>query len=275
MGAAESLAATENPPEALRPRIPPVSTPAPIKPLFYSQFVPVAAELHRDLFLDPAAGFGFASDTNSVYLLAVEFAAAAREYPIVFADVDEGRVVPVVMLGLRPRQNLYLAADGRWQADYLPAYVRRYPFLLASAEPGAGEEMRYTVCLDSTWAGFNREARGERLLAADGSPAPLMERALSFLREFHTQWLLTEAFCERIQALGLLQSMTANVRTAAGEEFSVSGFSCVQREVLHALDAATLKELAANDYLQAIYLHLWSLDNQQRLLARYERRGVV
>ncbi len=254
-----------------------MSTPAPVNPLFYRQIVPVSAEFHRDLFLDPAAGFGFASETNSVYVLAGEFAAAAREYPIVFADGGERRAVPVVMLGLRPRQNLYLAADGRWQADYLPAYVRRYPFVLANAATatGAGAEARYTVCLDSAWPGFNREARGERLLAADGSPGPLMERTLSFLQEFQAQWLLTEAFCERIQALGLLQPMTANVRTAAGEEFSLSGFSCVQRDAVRALDAATLKELVANDYLQAIHLHLWSLDNQQRLLARYERRGVV
>jgi len=252
-----------------------MSTPAPENPLFYRQVVPVSAETHRDVHLDPDGGLAFARDTNSVYLMAGEFVAAAREYPIVFAGDVQERVVPVALVGLRPSQNLYLAANGRWDADYVPAYVRRYPFVLADAPSGEDGQARFTVCIDSAWPGFNREARGERLLGEDGSAGPLMERTMAFLQEFQTQWQLTEAFCKRILALGLLQPMTASVRTATGEEFSLSGFSCVQREALRALDGATLKELAGNDYLQALYLHLWSLDNQQRLLARYERRAAV
>lgn len=249
-----------------------MSTPVPDNPLFYRQVVPVSAEVHRDIHLDASSGYAFASETNAVYLIAGEFAVAAREYPIVFAVGTDGRAVPVALLGLRPRQNLFLVAGGRWEADYVPAYVRRYPFVLADAPAGEAGQGRFTVCIDSAWPGLNREARGERLLQTDGSAAPLMQRMLTFLQEFQTQWQLTEAFCQRIVALGLLEPMTANVRTATGEEFSLTGFSCVQRDALRALDSATLRDLVENDYLQALYLHLWSLDNQQRLLARYERR---
>jgi hypothetical protein len=252
-----------------------MSTPRPANPLFYRQVVPVSAEAHRDLYLDPGSGYAFAVETNSVYLLAAEFAAAAREYPIVFATGADDTVFPAAMVGLRPRQNLFLTAEGRWDAEYVPAYVRRYPFVLASVTGGAPEQERFTVCIDGAWSGLNREARGERLLAEDGSPGPFMERTLAFLQEFQGQWQLTEAFCRRVQALGLLRPMTANVHTARGESFSLSGFACVERDALRALSGPVLAELVASDYLQALYLHLWSLDNQQRLLARYERRVAV
>jgi hypothetical protein len=241
-----------------------------VQPLFYREVVPVSAGEHRDLSLDPSAGFAFAGHTNSVYLMAGEFVAAAREYPIVFAGVASERVVPVALLGLRPQQNLFLEADGRWDAEYVPAYVRRYPFVLAQVPAADGGE-RFSVCIDAAWPGLNREGRGERLLADDGSAGPLMNRTMEFLQQFQVQWQLTEAFCTRIVELGLLEPVSARVRTAAGEEFSLSGFSCVKREALKALPADTLKELAASDYLQAVYLHLWSLDNQQRLLGRLER----
>ena len=99
--------------------------------LFYEKPVPLNKNAHSGKKIRQAAHiFAFAGKTNSVVLAGVEFSEAAKEYPIVFAQSDE-TVVPVAMLGLRNEENLYVDEKGDWDAGYIPAFVRRYPFVLA------------------------------------------------------------------------------------------------------------------------------------------------
>ena len=107
------------------------------QPIFYRDVVPLSRERHKDWYVDLAQGFHFTAGTNSVYVAGTEFPMVAREYPIVFAKDAGEKLVPVAMLGLRPNQNLMVADDGTWRASYVPAYVRRYPFILANASQDA------------------------------------------------------------------------------------------------------------------------------------------
>lgn len=75
-------------------------------------------------------------------MLAAEFEAASREYPIGF--VDEGEAVyPAAVVGVRRGLNLFVGADGAWRGAYIPAYLRCYPFLLAQTPPDT-----FPLCLD-------------------------------------------------------------------------------------------------------------------------------
>ena len=92
---------------------------------------------------------------NSVPLASVEIPHAAREYTIVFAGTDE--VQPIVLLGVGAQENLYVTEDGGWDAAYIPAFVRRYPFVFSKSAEGD----KFTLCIDESWDGCNQEGRGQ------------------------------------------------------------------------------------------------------------------
>ena len=99
--------------------------------LIYEKAVPVSPQRHGDWSVKAGADFGFARHVNSVPLMAAEFPAAAAEYPVVFTGTDN--VMPAILLGAREKENLFVAEDGSWDGRYVPAFVRRYPFVFAPA----------------------------------------------------------------------------------------------------------------------------------------------
>lgn len=238
-------------------------------PLFYKNIVALNRERHHAWFIDVDQTYSFAAKTNSVFVAATEFALAARDYPIVFARDSEQKLVPVTLLGLRPDENLLVADNGTWQGGYLPAYIRRYPFILASAEQ---ESNQFTVCLDESFSGFNTASEGEKLLQDNGEQSDYLKRSVSFLQEFHNHTLVTEKFCAAIDAADILEPMQAQIALNSGDKLSLSGFFCVRREQLKKLEQAQLMELFSSDYLELIYLHMHSLANVEHLMERLTQR---
>src|SRR5438270_11761142 len=96
--------------------------------VYYEKPVLLDRERHKRLRVRPSSNFAFARKANSVYLAGIEFNEAMKEYAIVFTRAANGRVVPVAMLGLRGHDNLFIDEQERWDARYIPAFVRRYPF---------------------------------------------------------------------------------------------------------------------------------------------------
>jgi hypothetical protein len=229
--------------------------------LFYEKAVPVSSGRHSGCSVE-VRDYGFCGKVNSVPLMAVEFRAAAAEYPMVFVAGEEA-VHPVVVLGLRAEENLFVSAAGDWQGRYLPAFVRRYPFVFSSGEDGK----RFVLCVDEAFAGFNREGRGEALFTPDGQPSPFVDKVLRFLQDYRAQFMRTRAFCRKLMELALLEPMQARV-SLAGAPMSLGGFSTVNRDKLKALSGDKLAELARTDELELLYLHLQSLRNFDALRAR-------
>lgn len=232
--------------------------------LIYESSVPLDSVAHRDLSFDPAPGFGFAAGINAVPLAAVEIPAAAAEYAIVFTAAGDD-VVPMAVLGIRNDQNLFVAADSRWEAKYVPAFVRRYPFVFAASEDGK----TLTLCIDDTHPGFNSDGRGERLFDADGKPTAYTGRVLDFLKEYQVQFERTRLFGRRLKELDLLEPMEAIVSLPDGRQVPLRGLLGVSREKLRALDGAELSALAKSDALELVYLHLASLRNFNEVKDRF------
>lgn len=244
-----------------------MSTLAAALPLFYRKVVPLSRERHHDWYIDTEHDFSFAAGSNSVYIAASEFAAAAREYAIVFARDADGRAVPAALLGLEREQNLLVGPDGRWRGRYVPAYVRRYPFILASA---AETPEQFTVCIDEAHSGFNTAREGQRLIDESGEQGELLARSVGFLREFHRHTQLTEVFSRTLDADGLLDPFQAQVALNSGAKYSLSGLCCVTEEKLKALAPARLKALLDQGYLDLIYRHMHSLANIDGLMERVQ-----
>ena len=238
-------------------------------PLFYRSVVALSRARHKDWYFDPDQGFSFAARTNSVYLAASEFALAARHYALVFTRDGEGAVVPAALLGLRPDENLMVDGQGVWTAGYVPAYVRRYPFILATATPDSAQ---FTVCIDESFSGFNTAREGEPLIDERGGQGVLLSNSVKFLQEFHKHSKVTRDFCEALDNAGLLESMQAEIALHCGAKFSLAGLLCVTRAKLKALPTAALQNLFTADYLELIYLHMHSLANLDKLLQAAEGR---
>jgi hypothetical protein len=234
--------------------------------LIYETAVPILRERHGNWSVEVGADYGFSRRVNSVPLMAVEFPHAAPEYVIVFAGTGEA-VLPAVLLGVRGEENLYLTKQGGWGARYLPAFVRRYPFIFSSDDMGT----RFTLCLDEGFAGCNQAGRGERLFDDQGKPTPYVENVLRFLQEYQAQFQRTQAFCQRLMALDLLEPMEAKVTLTSGERLALTGFRGVNRDRLKGLAGETLATLAKTDELELVYLHLQSMRNMATLRDRFVR----
>jgi hypothetical protein len=223
--------------------------------LFYDKVVPVSPQRHRDLSVE-RGDFGFAAAVNAVPLTAIEIPLAAREYTIVFAGTDEA-VLPTVVLGVADSQNLYLDENKAWKADYIPAFVRRYPFVFSQNQDAS----QFTLCLDDTWSGCNREGRGRRLFDDQGKQTPYLQAMLKFLAEYQAQFVRTQAYCRKLKELNLLEPMQAQLVLPGGQKRSLGGFLAVSRARIKTLGADKLAELAKTDELELTYLQMASLNN--------------
>ncbi len=224
--------------------------------LIYETVVPVSSGRHGKCSVESGKGFAFTRNINSVPLMAVEFPQAAPEYAIVFAQNGDD-IVPVVILGARRNENLFLQGDDSWQGSYVPAFIRRYPFVFSVSDDG----QTFTLCVDEAFQGLNYQGRGEALFTAEGKHTPYVDNVLKFLKEYRAQFQRTQAFGKKLKELDLLEPMQAQFTLESGEKMQLAGFMAVDRKRLKALGGEKLQEMAASDELELIYLHLQSMRN--------------
>lgn len=227
------------------------------QPQFYKKVVPLSSEQHARLHIDAAAGYDFAREATAVLLTTVEFSKASREYPIVFLE-DGDKVNPVALLGLPGGQNQYLTKDGKWNAAYIPAYVRRYPFI-----PGSGvAENELVLCIDEDAPNVNTE-HGAALFN-EGEHSPFLKGYISLIDDYQVQVKRTEGFSSRLHELKLLVPMKADLKLNDVTN-SLTGFMVVAPDRLKALRPAQQSELVKSDDMASIYAHLSSIENFNRL----------
>lgn len=231
--------------------------------LFYATAVPVSSDRHRAHSVKVGGSYAFARAVNSVPLTAVEFARASGEYPIVFAGEGDA-ILPAAVVGTRVNENLFVDADGKWTGKYIPAFVRRYPFVFSQNQDGS----QLILTIDEEFEGVNTEGRGERLFDAEGAQTQYLKTVLEFLQEYQLQFKRTQAYCARLNKLGLLKPMQADFTLAGGEKRSLSGFMVVDREKLREIGDEDLRQMFTNGELECAYLHLQSLNHFSDMLAR-------
>jgi hypothetical protein len=234
--------------------------------VYYDKPVLLDREKHRKRRVAPSTSFAFARSANSLFLACVEFNDACKEFAIVFTRGGSGQIVPVVMLGLRGRENLFIDEKERWTANYIPAFVRRYPFVLTEL---GGQSL--AVCIDEAFPGLN-DKKGEALFDEQGNNTPFLQNALEFLNRFQQEHQRTEAFCRRLEQAGLLMEMNAKADLVDGRSFSVNGLLVVDEKKLMALPDAVVLSLFRTGEMHLISMHLLSLANMKTLVDRMAAR---
>ncbi|KAK0351262.1 hypothetical protein LTR94_025635 [Friedmanniomyces endolithicus] len=233
--------------------------------LFYVQPEPLDAAQHGTLGVNPAdKPYAFVGQANIVPLTVTEFAAAALSYPVIFTGDNRQ---PVAVMGLRQGENLYVAPDGEFRPDaYIPAYVRRYPFVFADDK----QNQRLILCIDRGSA-IVAEG-GQNPLFVDGQPSAYTKMAMEFCNNFEQERQRTEAFVKLVTDLDLLDVREAvftprNPDGSSGEPQRLAEYFAVSEDKLKALPAEKLAELRDNGALGQIYAHLVSLMGWDRLIA--------
>jgi SapC len=238
-------------------------------PMFYETIVPLSTEAHRGYRVHSVERpFAFAEKAYLIPAVVEEFAAAAKHLPVVFAQSDEG-FTSVFLCGIKPGQNLFIDADGHWTGNYLPAYLRRYPFILG--ERSADDHI---LCIDGGYAGFNTDEGGEVLFEDNGEQSAFLGQMVRLAGDYATAARRTESLCTLLAELKIMRNITVDVKVADGSvSASVHGLMVVDEDKLNALSSQDFARIREQGVLGAVYAHLFSIDATSILGEKLEQYG--
>ncbi|MDR0807829.1 MAG: SapC family protein [Gemmobacter sp.] len=250
--------------------------PAPSLPMFYGNPLLLQSEPHREAGLLPANGFGFAGKAVSLPLCAGEFAVAQRHYPIAFVE-DDTAAMPMVITGLERDRNLFVGADGSWRAGaYVPAYARRYPFIVLESPDKAQHMLVVDQASDRFVAQAGPSSGADRFFDGSGQATPMAQSAIGFCEAYFADHAATVAFGQALKAARILVPNQANITFPDGTPHTVNGFLSVDEAAFRALPSATVADWHGRGWLDLVILHLASRLSWQVLLdLRAERVAGV
>ncbi len=222
------------------------------------------SDRHRKMRFKPVADCRFAASLASAPLSATEVAEAAKHYPLVFST--EGPLLPMALFSLKEGANAFVDAAGKWLAPYVPAHVRRYPFILGNTDvPG-----KFIVALDRDAPHFS-DPGGEPLYTEDGEMREVLSEAIKFLKLFQEEVAATEKLLAPLADSGVLALQRIDLTKADGGKSSFDGVRAVDQEKLKALDDATLAAWVRGGLMALVHAHLSSLGNFNALAERQDR----
>ncbi|RAK57726.1 SapC family protein [Phenylobacterium deserti] len=234
--------------------------------LFYSRPEPLTPDLHKNLGVNRTEGpFKFAKAGHAIPLTVGEFPLAAVSGPIIFVGDEK---LPLAVMGLNAGENMFVRDDGLFEPGvYVPAYVRRYPFVFAQDN----EQQQLVLCVDRA-ADFIGEKADLPFFNADGSPSDYTKNCIEFCNSFEMERQRTMSFVQLLKDLDLFETKTStftptNPDGSAGQPQMIAEYFGVSEEKLNALPAEKTIELRDNGALAQIYAHLLSLVGWDRLIA--------
>jgi hypothetical protein len=233
---------------AMEPNLPPL----------YRRVRPIDPARHVEWGVADKYRYEFAGKARAIPITGAEFPVAAREYPIVF--ITKPNPTAAILVGLRQDENLFVDAAGNWRSGaYLPAYLRRYPFLMAQSPDG----QRLILCVDEASDLLARDA--PMRFFVDGKRSPYLDRMLQMGADIHRDQLRTGQIVMLLDRLGLLIDRRVEAALPSGEKIGFQGFGLVDEAKLNALPDDQFLELRRSGGLGLVYLHLVSFANLRTL----------
>jgi hypothetical protein len=231
--------------------------------LFYQNIVGLDRVKHAQLHLVTPNTFEFAQSTNVIPLLASELDEAISEFPVVFIPSGKGEFILAAIADLRKDNNLFVK-NGVWQGRYIPAFVRRYPFITIGKSEDVGQFM---IGIDEAASCFKTDVKKlavnqEAHLLFDGEkPGKMLNSLIPFLQQFHVDNMSTIAFCKKVAELGLITASTIKTKGKDGSEYQLQGVGLIDEAKLKKLDQEIVYDLFKTGALHQIYRQQFSLRN--------------
>jgi len=224
----------------------------------YNNIELITKDEHKEFGVANVEGFAHAKELTTSMITMSEYYQSCKSYPIVFAKNEEEGWFSVALLGLE-KENKFLK-DGVWKEDcYIPAYIRRYPFIYIKNE-------------DDLLLGFDadhkvsKEEAGERhFFDKDENTTEFVTNVLTFMNQVQNSTKATKEFIETLEELDLLEASNITGNNAEGKEISITGFWVLKEDKLNELTQKNKTMLCKKSYMQPITAHLISLSNIQKL----------
>ncbi|MBL9071004.1 MAG: SapC family protein [Sphingopyxis sp.] len=247
------------------------TAPANNLPLFYNDLIPLSSVDHANFHARPLDSAEFLVNQHAVPLTSDEFVSACRFFPIIFSAGDNP--VPLALMGLNEGVNTFVDTEGKLlNPVYVPAYIRRYPFLLARLNPGSEE---LSLCFDPTSGAIGEFEEGDALFA-DGKPTDPVNAVLEFCKNFEEAGQRTSLFVEELKKADLLMDGEVAIQPEGSEKpYIYRGFQMVDENKLRELRGDVLRKMMQNGILGLIFAHLFSLQLMRDVFAEQVRAGKV
>ena len=245
---------------------------APQLPLFYNGLEPLSSEAHANYRIRPADAAPFLTQQHAVPLTVEEFPLVQRFMPIVFSVSDDA--IPIGLMGLNEGVNVFVDEDGKLldQNFYVPAYIRRYPYMLARLNPDAQE---LSLCFDPTSDTIGPFEDGEPMFE-DGKPTELVQNVLQFTEQFEQAGARTSQFMKELREMELLMDGEVSIQQEGVEQpFVYRGFQMINEQKLSDLRGDQLRKISQSGMLPLIYAHLFSLALMREIFARQVNLGKM
>lgn len=241
-------------------------------PIFYKDLVPLNSKEHAKFKTRPIDSAKFMEGHHAVPLTVEEFVSASRHFPIIFSAGDNP--VPLALMGMNEGVNVFMDDAGQFTAPvYLPAYIRRYPFMLARLRPDSDE---LSLCFDpSSEAVGEFKKEGEALFDGE-APSENTKNILKFCEDFEQAGARTHQFVEELKKAGLLMEGEVSIQQEGNENpFVYRGFQMVDEDKLREMRGDELRKMNQNGMLPLIHAHLFSLQLMRELFATQVAQGKV
>jgi len=239
-------------------------------PLFYNAVEPLNATQHGKMKVRTILRMAQVGHTHAIPVTVDEFTLVQRHYPIVFSVGDDP--IPNELMGLNEGVNVFLDDDGRAidNSVYIPAYIRRYPFLLARLRPDSDE---LSLCFDPTANAVGDFDEGQALFDGD-QPSEATKAILQFCEQFEAAGQRTAAFVDELSKADLLMDGEVAIQPEGFQQpFIYRGFRMVDEEKIRNLRGDELRKLNQNGILPLIYAHLFSLSEMRALFGKQMQQG--
>jgi hypothetical protein len=238
--------------------------------LFYRQPEPLSVERHGNLGVKRIAQpFMFLMEAHVVPITVNEFGVAAASYPLIFAGANK---VPLAVMGARQGDNVFVGGNGEVDPEaYLPAFVRRYPFVFAADD----DAERLLVCVDraAPMVGENPEVP----FFQNGQPTQYTQEAIEFCKEFERHRRGTEDFVQQLIQLDLFEEKSVTIAQAnpdgTQQEIKIADYFAVSEDKLNALPHDTFIRLRDQGILGPVYAHMVSLLTWPKIVQRAMMRA--
>lgn len=241
-------------------------------PLFYKELVPLNSRDHGTWKSTTTDQAHWLVGQHCVPLTVEEFPQAQRHYPIVFSAGDDA--VPLALMGLNEGVNVFVDDDGRLREDvYVPAYVRRYPYMLARLTQDATD---LTLCFDPTSGLLGEFEEGTALFDGE-QPSEACQTTLTFCENFEQAGQMTQAFMDELKKHNLLMDGEVGIQldgtAAPADPFVYRGFRMIDQTKLKDVRGDVLRTWNQNGMLPLLYAHLFSLDQIRAVFGRQVMQG--
>lgn len=240
-------------------------------PMFYQDLMPLNSRDHKSFRNRLQEAAPWLAKYHMVPLTVEEFIQAGRHFPIVFSSGESP--LPLALMGLNDGVNTFVDDDGKLTDPiYVPAYVRRYPFMLARLSP---ETEDLSLCFDPTSDAVGDFSEGEMLFNDDDSATEHTKAILAFCEQFEQAGQRTKMMTDELLKHDLLMEGEVGIERNSdpGKPYVYRGFRMVDHDKLREVDGETLAKWNKDGMLPLIYAHLHSLELMRTIFARQEEQG--